>query len=111
MYWETLPNWFWAIYYSFLLTTLGTAIFCVIRKKMKSLSTLAICFAITVPIISLIHSIGRAEGMDEFEHLINGLQQRSIWSIFATIGYLFLFVWWILFLLKSKNKNQVIVSK
>ncbi|MCR8859991.1 hypothetical protein NQ113_22645 [Bacillus pseudomycoides] len=109
MYWETLPNWFWAIYYLFLLITLGTAIFCVIRKKMKKLSILAIVFAITVPIISLINSIGRAEGINEFEHLINQLQQGAIWSIFMTIGYLFLLVWWIFFLLKSKN--QVIVSK
>jgi hypothetical protein len=108
MHWETLPNWFWAIYYLFLLTTLGTALFSVIRKKMKSLSIsiLAIIFAVTAPIISLINSIGRAEGMNEFEHLISQLQQGAIWSIFTIIAYLFLLVWWILFLLKSKTNSK-----
>lgn len=110
MLWETLPNWFWIIYYLFFFTTLGTSIFSVIRKKMKSLSILAIIFAVTVPIISLNNSIGRAEGMNEFEHLIRQLQQGAIWSIFTIIGYLFLLVWWVLFLLKSKTKNQVTVS-
>ncbi|MGX6444865.1 hypothetical protein ACWM35_16765 [Neobacillus sp. K501] len=111
MLWETLPNWTWVIYYLFLLTTLGTAITSVLRKKMISLSILAIIFAVTVPIISLINSIGRAEGMNEIEHLISQLQQGAIWSMFTIIGYLYLLVWWVLFLLKSKTKNQVTVSK
>ncbi|HEK9103981.1 TPA: hypothetical protein SUB30_005541, partial [Bacillus pseudomycoides] len=103
MHWETLPNWFWIIYYLFLLITLGASIFSVIRKKMKSLSILAIIFVITVPIISLINSIERPAGTNEFEYLINNLQQGFIWSIFIIIGYLFLLVWWLLFLLNSKT--------
>lgn len=108
--WETLPNWFWSLYYFFLLTTLGTAIFSVMKKKHKGLSILAIVFTVTVPIISLINSIGRVEEMNEFEHLFNQLQQCTIWSIFTVIGYIFLIVWWALILFKSKSKNQVIVS-
>lgn len=110
MYWETLPSWLWAIYNVFLLTTFGTAVFSVMKKNMKSLSLLAIIFAITAPIISLLNSIGRTEGMNEFEHLISQLKQGAFWSIFAAIGYLFLIVWWVM-LLKSKTNNQVIASK
>lgn len=106
MNWETLPDWFWVIYYLILSTTLVTAIFGVIRKKMTRLSILAIMFAVTVPFIALINSIGRAEGLNEFEHLISQLQQGAIWSIYAIIGYLFLIVWWVLFLLHSKTKNK-----
>ncbi|MBP1914961.1 ABC-type multidrug transport system permease subunit [Lederbergia galactosidilyticus] len=40
MYWESLPIWFWAIYYLFLLTTLGFAAFNVVTKQHKSLSIL-----------------------------------------------------------------------
>ncbi|OPA78718.1 MULTISPECIES: hypothetical protein [Paenibacillus] len=109
MYWETLPNWFWALYYLFLLTTLGTAVFIVIRKKIRSLSMVAIVFTVTIPIIGLINSIGRAEGINEFEHLIIQLQQGAIWSIYIILGNLFLLLWWVLFLLKIKSKNQVIV--
>ena len=104
MYWETLPNWFWAINYLFLLTTLGTAIFCVIKRKMKGLSVTAIVFTLIVPIVSLINSIGRVEGMNEFEHLVSQFQQGAIWSVFVIIGYLFLLVWWVLFFFR----NQVV---
>lgn len=109
MYWETLPNWFWVLYYLFLLTTLVTAVFIVIRKKIRSLSMVAIVFTVTIPIIGLINSIGRAEGINEYEHLISQLQQGEIWSMYIILGNLFLLLWWVLFLLKIKSKNQVIV--
>lgn len=110
MYWETLPNWFWTIYYLFILTTLGTAIFSVVNKKIKSLSFLAIIFTIAVPVVSLINSIERTQEVNELEHLVNQLQQGAIWSVFCVIGYLFLLIWWVLFFLKNKTKNQVVVS-
>lgn len=103
VYSETFHNWFWIIYYLFLLTTLGTALFSVIRKKLeRSLSVIAIFFTVTVPFIILISSIGRAEGLNEFEHLVNQLQQGSFWSIYTIIGYLYLLVWWVLFFKKQK---------
>jgi hypothetical protein len=104
---ETLPSWFWIIYYLFLFITFGTAIFSLIRKKIISLSIIAIVFTITVLIISLLNSIGRAEGINEFEHLLKQLQQGSIWSIYAIIGHFYILVWWVLFFIKSKNKNEV----
>jgi len=100
---ETLPNWVWIIYYLFLIATLGTAIFSVIRKKMVSFSITAIVLTMTVPIISLVNSIGRAEELNEFEHLVLQLQQGSIWSIYALIGIIYLLVWWVMFLIKNKN--------
>lgn len=103
MHWETLPNWFWVLNYLFLLTTLGTTIFSFTKRKIKGLSIVAIAVTITIPLISLINSIGRAEGMNEFEHLVSQLQQGAIWSIFVIIGYLFLLVWWILFLFKKEE--------
>ncbi|WP_134685165.1 hypothetical protein [Brevibacillus migulae] len=111
MYWETLPNWFWVIYYLFLVTTFGTAIFSIIKMNMKSWSIAAIAFTVTVPIISLIKSIGRAEGMNEYEHFVSHLQQGSVWTIFALTGYVYLFVWWALFFLKSKANPQATCSE
>jgi hypothetical protein len=102
MDWDTLPNWFWVIYYLFLLTTLGTTIYSFVKRKMKGLSIIAILFTVTVPIIVLINSIGRAEGMNEFEYLVSQLQQGALWSYFTSIGYLFLLLWWVLFLFKSR---------
>ncbi|WP_445492711.1 hypothetical protein [Niallia sp. 03133] len=111
MHWETLPNWFQIIYYLFLLITFATTILSVVQKKMISMSVVAILLVATVPIISLFNSIGRVEGMNEMEHLVSQFQQGAIWSVFTILGYLFLFVWWFLFILKSMNKNQSKVSK
>ena len=106
MYWETLPNWFWIIYYLSLIATLGTAIYCILRIKMIILSYIVIILTITVPIISLVNRIGRAEGHNEFEHLFIQLQQGYIWSFYALIGYVFILVWWSIFLFK-KLKIQI----
>ncbi len=104
--WETLPNWFWIILYLFLLATLGTAIFSLVKSKMQNLSIITIVFAITVPIVSLINSIERAEGMNEFDYLIKEFQQGAIWSVYVITGYLFLIVWWIVFLFKNDSKKN-----
>ncbi|MGE7921135.1 hypothetical protein ACQKM9_19665 [Viridibacillus sp. NPDC093762] len=104
MYWESLPKWFWIIYYLFLITTFGTAIFNVIRMKMVSLSVITIVFAVSVPIISFANSIGREKGVNEFEHLVTQLQQGSFWSIFVIIAFLYLLVWWVMYLIKNKKK-------
>ncbi|WLR42757.1 hypothetical protein LC087_00465 [Bacillus carboniphilus] len=116
--WETLPKWFWVIYYLFLLTTLGTAFFTLGIRKIKSLSfilsglsVIAILFTLIIPIISLIASIGRKEGMNEFEHLVSQLQQGAAWSIFVTIGYLFLLFWWLIFLFNIMGGNIFALKK
>jgi len=100
--WETLPSWFWAVYYLFLLITLVAAIFSVLKRVNKSLSILGILITFSLPIIGLVNSIGRAEGMNEFEHLVSQIQQGAMWSIFTLIGFMFLFVWWVLFLRNIK---------
>ena len=105
MYWETLPNWFWVLYYLFLLSTLGTAIYSIVKKKGKILPFLTIVFTVTIPIVAFINSLGRAEEMNEYEHLVSQLHKGASWAIFSIIGYLFLFIWWFFFLFKSKHKN------
>ena len=108
--WETLPNWFWIILYLFLLATLGTDIFSLVRRKMKYLPIIIIIFILTVPIVSLINSMERAEGMNEFDYLVYELQQGAIWSLFTITGYLFLLVWWIVFLFKNDSKKNDTVA-
>ncbi|MGE7133336.1 hypothetical protein [Lysinibacillus xylanilyticus] len=108
MYWETLPNWVWIIYYLLIIATLGSAIFSVIRKKMMILSFITIFITKTIPIISIINSIGREKGVDEFEHLVTHLQQGSPWAIYAIISYLYILVWWVMFLIKNKESSSLL---
>lgn len=100
---ETLPTWFWIIYYLFLFITLGTVIFSLILKRIIRMSFVAIVFVITVPMMSLLNSIGREEGLNEVEFLLSQLQQGSIWSIYAVVCYLFLVVWWFVFIFSYEN--------
>ncbi|MDQ0232656.1 hypothetical protein [Metabacillus malikii] len=104
---ETIPNWFWVIYYLFFVSTLGLAIISVLKKKYRRISFLVILLAVTVPIVSLINSIGRAESMNEFAHFISQLQHGAIWSIYTVVGYSLLVLWWVLVFLKSGTKKQV----
>lgn len=105
MHWETLPNWFWILFYLFLLTTLGASVFSLIRGKMKIMSILAIIIVIVIPIVSIINSIERPPGTNEIEYLISHFQQGFVWAIFVIIGYVFVLVWWLFFYLIIKSKN------
>ncbi|MFJ5762881.1 hypothetical protein ACIQAA_27940 [Neobacillus sp. NPDC093182] len=93
------------IYYLFLFTTLGTAIYSVKNKKVKGLSILTIVFTITIPIICLINSIERMKGLNEFKHLVSQLQQGAYWSIYTIIGILHILLWWVIFLLKNMKTD------
>jgi uncharacterized membrane protein YhaH (DUF805 family) len=108
MYSETLPTWFWVIYYLFFIATFGTSLFSLVKKKLKTLSSLTLVLTITVPIIGLLGSIGRPQEMDELELFSSQLQQGSIWSIFMLLGYAIIVVWWLLFLfgIETKPKNR-----
>lgn len=105
MYWETLPNWVWIIFYLFLLASLGTAIYRF--NQMKNFSIITIIATVSIPITGIINSIDRAAGFNEFEHLVIHLQQGSIWAIYILIANLYLLVWLVLFFVKNRNKKQL----
>lgn len=105
MYWETLPNWFWIIHHAFMFSAFVTAIHSLHRIRNIIYSIITLFFTITVPILSVLNSIEREIGLNEFEHLIIELQQGSIWSIYIGIGYLYILVWWVLFFATNKNNK------
>ncbi|RAS76658.1 hypothetical protein [Priestia endophytica] len=103
MDWETLPNWFWFMYYLFLLLTLGTAILSMLKRKKVFLCLCTIVSTITFPIISLINTIGRAASTNELEHLLAHLQHGEIWAWYVVGAYLLIFTWWIVFFIKNNT--------
>ncbi|WP_349407919.1 hypothetical protein [Pseudalkalibacillus sp. SCS-8] len=102
MYWESLPGWVWTLYFSFLAITFASAIFSISRKFFKKIAIIAIFFAITVPIVSIFNSIGREEGLNEYEYFIKELEHGTFWSIYVIIGYMFILVWWFLLIFNKK---------
>ena len=91
---------FWIIYYILLMTIFVRAIYSVIKKKQTPLAMIAILVIISVPMVSLMNSIGRPLEMSEFEFLLRELKQGALWSIFTIAGYLYILVWFILSLKK-----------
>ncbi|TCN26516.1 hypothetical protein [Mesobacillus foraminis] len=106
VYWQTLPAYVWVFYYIFILATLGLAILNIFRKKLAVSSVTVIVVTITVPIISVMNTIGRGESVNEFEHLVHHLQQGSAWAMYALIGYLYLIFYWGLFLFKKRKSDK-----
>ena len=96
MYWETLPNWVWAMFYAFLILTLCQAIISIKQRKFKGLSIITAVNIFTIPVIGIINSIDREYGINEFEHLVIHLQQGSLWALYIIISYLYILVWWVL---------------
>lgn len=107
---NTLPPWFWIAYYIFLAVTIGVAIYNVSTRKTRRLSLLVIWVSITVPIVSILNSIVAPAELNEFQHLVSELQQGALWAWYASSGYLFLTVWWILLLLKIIERQKKIVT-
>ncbi|GAY76742.1 hypothetical protein [Sporolactobacillus inulinus] len=103
--WETLPDWFWAIYYFLFVASIVMAIVCFLRNRRRGLASVAFMFALTIPVVSVLGSIGRANGRNEFEHLYSQLLHGAVWAYYVTIGYVFLIAWWIL-LAKSIMKKR-----
>lgn len=91
---------FWIIYYLFLMTIFVRAIYSAIKKKQVPLAMIAILVIISVPMVSLMNSIGRPLEMTEFGFLARELKQGALWAIFTIAGYVYLLVWFILSLKK-----------
>ncbi len=103
MVWETLPRWFWIIYFLFLLITLGVAVYSLLKRKLFVMSSFTIMFVITIPVISFINSIERHDGLNELDYFIEQLQQGETWTIYSSIGYIYLLIWWGLFIIKKRT--------
>jgi hypothetical protein len=107
---NTLPPWFWIVYYLFLAVTIGVAIYNLSNRKSRRMALLVIWVAITVP-IALLNSIVAPPELNEYQHLVSELQQGSLWAVYACSGYLFLVVWWITLFLRIIARQKKIVIR
>ncbi|MGM7700308.1 hypothetical protein ACSVDE_01215 [Pseudalkalibacillus sp. Hm43] len=101
---DTLPTWVWVMYFAYIIASMVVSFHAIRKKRLIVLSVLHIGFTITTPIIGFVHAIERIEG-NELNHLIRGLENFELWSVYVLVGYVYSFVWWILYLFKKKNGN------
>ncbi|WP_353894494.1 hypothetical protein PRVXH_001300 [Proteinivorax hydrogeniformans] len=106
----TLPSWFWILFYAVLIITLSISIFCIIRRiYYRRLTIINLLAVITTPFVHFSESLGRPEGINEFEHLFSHLILRNLWAVYVSIGYIFILFWWMLFL-KTTFSSKVITK-
>ncbi|MFS1511773.1 hypothetical protein VQL36_04950 [Chengkuizengella sp. SCS-71B] len=95
---ETLPSWFWLMYYLFLLVTIAVAIHSITKRKITILSIITIITTITLPPAFIIEAMGRYPGLNEFEFLIIQLQEGYKSSAYVALCHLMLVVWWVTYI-------------
>ncbi|TYR81383.1 hypothetical protein FZC66_05900 [Priestia megaterium] len=106
---ETLPVWFWILYYLFFIVTLAAIVFCLAKKRMIGLTVASLLVTITLPVILFINCIGRTEGFNEGEYVLAELQRGAVWAVYTVLGFLFLAVWWYLLLTRRQTANKKIM--
>lgn len=94
---QTLPGWFWIIYYMLLCLSLISGTVNWVRQRLSALSALTIILSLLVPIVSFVYTVGRTEGLNEFEFIFAQMKVGDLWAIFLIVGYVYLLVWWYLF--------------
>ena len=107
MFFNSMPTWFWIIYYLFLISSLIISLIHFVKNKNKIFSILSILFTITIPLIGILNSIERSTGINEFEYLFIQLQKGSPWAIYSIIGYLYLFIFLIVTFIKSRKTKLI----
>lgn len=104
---ETVPMWGVLMYYFIFISTLVSAVWTIIRGKLKALAGMTIIVSISVLVIQIFNSIGRRDGMNELDHLFSRFEMGDTWAIFVIIGYIYIVIWWTIFLLNRRTKGNV----
>jgi hypothetical protein len=95
---ETLPIWFWIVYSTFILLTLGTAIFSNFKEDRIPLAYITIILSFALPLVSFLFSIGRGDNDNEFSYMMKEVADGSLTAIMLILGYIYLTTWLVLFI-------------
>ncbi|MGP4062896.1 hypothetical protein [Halobacillus sp. H74] len=102
---ETVAPWTLILYYLFLLLVLGTSLFSLMKKRSISLALVTAFIVITIPLVTIINSIGRSEGYNEWDYFLHSIQIGEVWAIYVGLGNLFSIVWLLIFFFSRKMKR------
>ncbi|KIL46411.1 hypothetical protein [Jeotgalibacillus campisalis] len=99
---ETLPIWFWLIYYLFIAATAASAIFSIVHKRNRVMAFLILFLSFLIPVAGLVNGIARPEGQNEYDHWFSAFQEGEAWALFVVAGHALQLVWWMWFIFKFK---------
>jgi hypothetical protein len=86
---ETLPLWFWVIYYAILLSALYFSVKRLITTGFHFLSILVIFAIVSTFSVALYYGTGYRINENEFEFLIRMVKEREFWAFYVVVSYIF----------------------
>ncbi|WP_377890614.1 hypothetical protein [Alkalihalobacillus sp. R86527] len=92
---ETLPAWFWVIYYLVLIGTMAMSVRAIFQGKIVALSVIGVVLIVLSQLLS-INLIGRMEGT-ELDYVVSSLHGGALWAYALVAIYSYLVFWWILY--------------
>lgn len=95
---ETLPTWFWVCYYIFIFVTLISGIINWIKQVHTPMAAMIIILSLLTPLVGFVYSVGRTEGLNEFQYILQQIKGGNLWAIFISAAHLYFAVWWFIFL-------------
>lgn len=86
---ETLPNWFWILYYGLSLFIFTVGVVMISKKEfvLESISSLAILALSLIAVFFI--SFNREEGFNELEWFIKLFTEQNIATILLGVGFLY----------------------
>lgn len=99
------PAWIIALHYFFVIVTLPGVCTAIFRKQRLICSIIAFFILLTAQLTFFMVALGRGEGFNEFERLINRTGHGSLPALYSVAGFLYLLFWWILILPKKTRAN------
>ncbi|WP_087973419.1 hypothetical protein [Oceanobacillus rekensis] len=94
---ETLPTWFWIIYYIIIFLTLVSGIINWVRRIYSPLAAITIILSLLTPLVGFLYSIGRPVGINEYEYVMAQFQMRNLWSVFIVFAHIYFIIWGFMF--------------
>ncbi|MGF3104461.1 hypothetical protein [Rossellomorea sp. DUT-2] len=104
---ETLPNWFWLLYYSLMLLTIASAFFSIKKQQDIWRAMITIFVTLSIPVVGFVNGIYREGNQNEFEQWLSHLGKGELWALYLMFGYMYVIVWWGSLIRKRKNAGRV----
>jgi hypothetical protein len=102
---ETLPHWFWLLYYSLMILTIASAFFSIIKQRGRWWALLTIFVTLSIPVVGLLNGIYREQNQNELEQWLSHLGTGELWALYLLFGYIYVIVWWGLLIRKRVNRH------
>ncbi|MFC7786439.1 MULTISPECIES: hypothetical protein [unclassified Rossellomorea] len=104
---QTLPQWFWLLYYSLILLTIASVFFSIQNQRDIWRAMITIFVTLSIPVVGFVNGIYREQNQNEWEQWLSHLGKGELWALYLLFGYIYVVVWWGALIRKRKEAERV----